>query len=245
MGPGTNLHRSQLPAPDAGRIGNIDENAMSTTYRHLSTDEELREVAAQTEKAWMHPMIPVRQYEIVAEELGELRRGDVREPFAAFQRCLGKIPMSVFLSRSSRLLDVGASSGFYSEVLRLMGYCGTYTGLDYSASFAKTADVMYPGLHFDIGDARHLPYHDDWFDIVMSGGTLMHIYEWRQALAELARCSARYVLLHRTPVVTQAPTLYFEKEAYGVKCLELWFAESELLEEFTRLELIPLISTDI
>lgn len=198
---------------------------MSSAYRELTTEQEILRVATATATAWQDPRIPFSQYEIVRGELERYRIHKNDEPFAAFARCIEQIKTN---ERGARLLDVGASGGYYGEILKMIGWRGQYTACDSSHAFAALAEGIYPGIDFDIADARHLPYRDDWFDIVLSSGCIMHIYEWQKAIAELARVSSRYVILHRTPIA-EIETRYFEKLAYEVKCLEVHFSEIDLM----------------
>jgi len=215
---------------------------MSSVHRELKTQEEIQRVASETVTAWQHPAIPMRQYELVRHELEMYRIHKNGEPFAGFSRCMEQLSTSVN-ERGSRLLDVGASGGYYGELLRMIGWRGQYTACDSSRAFAELAQGIYPGIDYDIGDACGLPYRDDWFDIVLSSGCIMHIYEWQKAIAELARTSSRYVILHRTPVSSE--TRYFEKIAYGVRCLEVHFSPTDLSREFVKAGMWPVYETEL
>jgi hypothetical protein len=98
----------------------------------------------------------------------------------------------------------------------------------------------YPGLRFDVADATGLDYGDDAFDIVVSGGCLLHIPEYAQAIAETARVARRYAIFHRTPVVLGQAEKRYRKSAYGVEMVEIHFNEPQLLSLVTQngLELI-------
>jgi SAM-dependent methyltransferase len=201
--------------------------SVSSNYRQLAPDE-IDRVAAECAKAWQSPEIPMRQYELaVKPELDKYRKGQPVAPYDALVKCLRQIPLKFSGSRS-RLLDVGASSGYYREVLRQSGYYMQYTGVDYSPAFKKLADRLYQGIDFDVADATALPFHDDTYEIVLSGACIMHLANYPKAIQEAARVSRRYVILHRTPVTNGQPTQYWLKEAYGVPCLEIWFNEYEL-----------------
>ena len=202
---------------------------ISTDYREL-LPEEVPAIAALHDKAWQDDALPMRQYEtVLQEELGNLDSGNINVAFAAFVRCVNA--MKPFVNRP-KILDVGASSGHYKRLLDVIKFEHHYKACDYSAAFREFAKGLWPDIDFDVADARALPYRDGQFDIVMTGGMLMHIYEWQSVIAELARVSSRYVILHRTPIVDgflQRDTRYFEKKAYGVPCLEVHFSEQMLL----------------
>lgn len=204
---------------------------VSTNYREL-TPIEVEQVAAGTANAWQDASIPLRQYEAcVKSELDDLRNGKPCAPFAALAKCLRKLPIGCSASRP-RLLDVGASGGYYSEVLQVLNFRCQYTGCDFSPAFFELAEALYPAIDFDVADAANLPYADNSFPIVLHGAVLMHCRAYPQVIREAARVASRFVVFHRTPVRLNKPTAFFEKEAYGVRCLEIHFNEAELLQLF-------------
>lgn len=201
--------------------------SVSSNYREL-LPSEVDEVAKECANTWLDPAIPERQYELaVRSELASFRMGGKVAPFNALLACLGHLDMGF----SPSLLDIGASSGMYSEVLELAGYGFEYRACDFSPAFAVLAEKLYPGIAFDVADARSLPYADNAFDVVMSGGTIMHIREYGQVIREAARVASKYVIFHRTPI-TADHTSFWVKDAYGIPCLEIHFNELELLSLF-------------
>jgi ubiquinone/menaquinone biosynthesis C-methylase UbiE len=149
-----------------------------------------------------------------------------------------RLPLKTLVS-NPMLLDIGASSGYYGEILRhLLGFRIRYRACDFSDQYRALAMELYPDIHFDVEDACSLSYHDDSFDIVLHSACIMHIYDYYQAIREAARVANDYVIFHRTPVhQTRVPwttTRFFSKKAYGVECLELEFDETELLELFNH-----------
>lgn len=213
--------------------GSIMTSAISTNYRELAPSE-VAQVAEECAKAWQDPEIPRRQYELaVKPELDKYRNGQPVAPFDAMIRCMRQIPLQ-FTGSRSKLLDVGASSGYTKELLRIAGYYLRYKGADFSPEFKKLAEELYPGIEFDIVDARHLPDHDDSHTIVLSGAVLMHVLEYPQVIMEASRVASEYVIFHRTPVNVNKPTSYWKKEAYGIPVLEIFFNEAELVELFRK-----------
>jgi SAM-dependent methyltransferase len=82
-----------------------------------------------------------------------------------------------------RALDVGCGSAGNTAVLRDAGW--QVTGLEYSpaaAALARSRD-----LPIVRGDARHLPFPDESFDLVMSTDMWEHIEEDHEVAAEAAR----------------------------------------------------------
>jgi Methylase involved in ubiquinone/menaquinone biosynthesis len=204
-------------------------NSVSTNYRELAASE-VAQVDAECANAWMDPDIPQRQYDlVVAHELERWLSGERIAPFDALMRCMERLP---FLTVPS-LLDVGASSGYYREVLSIADYNVDYTGLDFSPAFQQLAQRLYPDMVFKVGDARALPFSDDLFEIILHSAVLMHCAEYKIAISEAARVASQYVIFHRTPIVLfHSPTKYWLKQAYDVPCIEIWFNEAELFALF-------------
>jgi SAM-dependent methyltransferase len=206
---------------------------VSANYRELNIVDAYR-VAAELSEAWQDPSIPLKQYQMCTKpEMERIRRGEIFEPFAALIRCLRRLPV-VLNQATVSVLDAGASSGFYSEVIKLAGFQFNYTALDFSQAFKKLANEIYPSVKFIVADARQIPSLDSQFDIVLSSAVLMHCVDYELALSEVVRVAKRYVLLHRTPVLTNGPTRFFVKDAYDVPCVEVHFGESELFQLFSK-----------
>jgi ubiquinone/menaquinone biosynthesis C-methylase UbiE len=126
-------------------------------------------------------------------------------------------------------LEIGCSSGYYSEVISIAGLPFLYTGCDYSAPFIKMAREQYPSAEFHVADATELPFPDGSFDVVVSGCCLLHIPEYNKAVSETARVCRSYAIFHRTPVVWGQPNQWFRKQAYGIETVEIHFNEDEFL----------------
>ena len=132
-----------------------------------------------------------------------------------------------------RVLEIGCSSGYYSEVFAIKQLGLRYEGCDYSAAFIDLARRLYPGIAFEVGDATGLRYADRSFDVVVSGGCILHIPEYERAIAEAARVSRRWVAFHRTPVLHMHGPVTYTKKAYGVETIEIHFNEQALLRLFS------------
>lgn len=208
-------------------------------YREIDPLEAVI-VAADHADAWKDPIIPKLQHAIVKGELERYRAGGSVAPFDALIRCLRQVG---FWGYKKTLLDVGASSGYYHEVLKIAGYAFDYTAVDFSENFKALAGELYPGLKFDIGDARHLPYKDNAFDIVLSGCCMLHILDYDKVISETARVARHYAIFSKTPLADK--TTYFEKTAYGIPCLEIHFEEAELFRLFKASGLKLIYSTDV
>jgi SAM-dependent methyltransferase len=86
-----------------------------------------------------------------------------------------------------RLLDVGCGTG---NLTRALGAAqAVVTGIDASAPYIAYArqHTQDPGVTFEVGDARSLPYPDGTFDRTLSMLALDVIPEAARALAEMRR----------------------------------------------------------
>lgn len=197
---------------------------VSSHYRVL-TPEQLELRAPLLKNAWKHAQIPIEQWLIVSKELEDYGRGVTMRHFDALVNAVCETKLA-----NPRVLDVGAASAFYSEVLRIAGIECDYEALDYSVEFANFARSLYPKIRFTIADAARLPFDDGHFEIVMTSACIMHSVEYAQVIQECARVANRYMILHRTPVLLrEIPTVFYEKDAYGVACIEAHFNARELL----------------
>ncbi len=204
---------------------------------------EAEQESSRLRGAWQSQDLPARQRELVDTQLAALRRGEPVDVFDVMTRALRALPSDV---RGMSVLEVGCSSGFYSEVFEIARLDVSYAGCDYSDAFIELARQKYPALRFDVEDATALKYGDNAFDIVISGCCLLHIPQYEVAVAETARVTCRYAIFHRTPVVLGQPNLYYRKQAYGVETVEIHFNEPQFLKLLDRqgLELIATYTLD-
>lgn len=205
-----------IPAPDI--------QGVSSGLRQLPD----RNVRSELLEAWKDARIASSQRGLVQQQLMSMYRGSVPEPFSVANRLLSPI-----VKRGSSILEVGCSSGYYYEVLEyLLNKPLCYTGCDYSSAMIEMAKEFYPGASFAVADGAALPFASRHFDIVISGCVLLHCPNYSEHIKESCRVARDYILLHRTPISTSGGTRIFEKLAYGVPTVELWFAENELLKLF-------------
>lgn len=208
---------------------------VSTNYVNLQGAEADAE-GQRLRNSWQDDTLPKRQRELVDQQLRQYRSGARIEVFDVFVdslRALQDLP-------GMSLLEVGCSSGFYSEVVEVSGLPIKYSGCDYSDAFIRLAKEKYPSIDFAVEDATALHYADRSFDIVVSGCCLLHIPEYAKGVEETARVARRYAIFHRTPIVWGQPEQWYRKQAYGIETVEIHFNEPEFLALLDRagLELI-------
>lgn len=203
----------------------------------------LQTVETELQGAWKDSSLPERQRKLVDSQLKSYFAGEPVTVFDTLVEALKRLPRA---ERTS-LLEIGCSSGYYSEVLTARGIDARYHGCDYSKAFIDLAQRHYPALPFDVMDATRLGYADGQFDVVVSGSCLLHIPDYPTAIAETARVARHYAIFHRTPVLHKSATRHFTKEAYGVKTLEIHCSEKELVRLFSehRLQVIDIPTIDV
>jgi SAM-dependent methyltransferase len=86
------------------------------------------------------------------------------------------------------VLDVGAGDGWFANAVETLGICGNVTAVDVQAR----ARCHHP---VDLYDGRLLPFPDGAFDLVYAVDVVHHAIEPAKLLAEMARCTRRYLLL--------------------------------------------------
>ena len=204
--------------------------SVSTHYEKLD-DGDIAGESTRLRSSWQDEALPARQRALVDKQLNEFRAGKAVDVFDVYMDVLRDAESR---HPSASLLEVGCSSGYYSEVMKIGGSTLAYTGCDYSEALVRLARDCYPELDFHVEDAARLTYPDKAFDIVVSGCCLLHIPEYELAIAEAARVARSAVIFHRTPVLENAATEFFRKQAYGVETIEIHFSETELLNLFAR-----------
>lgn len=189
--------------------------------------------------SWQDSALPKRQRKLVDQQLQQYRSGAHIDVFDVFVNSLRALPK---LAPGASLLEIGCSSGFYSEVIEISGLQVQYSGCDYSDAFIRLAKEKYPSVDFTVEDATALHYADRSFDIVVSGCCLLHIPEYAKGVEETARIARLYTIFHRTPVVWGQPEQWYRKQAYGIETVEIHFNEPEFLALLARngLELIAI-----
>lgn len=217
-------HLNQFLRKVRGRL--FPGSAVSSSYVPIQ-GEYVDEEVVRLRASWQSDLIPARQRELVDCQLADYRRGKAIDVFDVMVTALQSLGGA---NATRSLLEVGCSSGFYSEVLKIKELPFVYSGCDYSSAFIDLGRKCYPGTPLTVQDATALGFDDEAFDVVVSGCCLLHIPEFEKAIAETARVAKQFVIFHRTPVVTGLPHQYYSKRAYGVETVEIHFNEGQLLD---------------
>ena len=106
-----------------------------------------------------------------------------------WQRLLSTHLVSV--PKASQLLEIGAGTGFITELLVGLGYRVTATDLSpFMLALAQknlTAAGMFDSVHLQQGDAEHLDYENNAFEAVVSRWLLWTLPQPEKALSEMVR----------------------------------------------------------
>lgn len=112
-----------------------------------------------------------------------------------------------------RILEVACGRGGFSLELARAG--ARVTGCDFSFVAVEVANSKLPAIgrqaeaSFIQGDAQHLPFENDAFDLVISCETIEHVPDARRALREMFRvCKPGGRLLLTTPNYVNFMGLY-------------------------------------
>jgi trans-aconitate 2-methyltransferase len=95
------------------------------------------------------------------------------------------------LKGTERVLDVGCGNGKVTTQIAARLPHGSIVGIDPSSDMIAFASTQFPSaahrnLHFEVSDARSLPFHDE-FDLVVSFNALHWIPDQDAALSSIRR----------------------------------------------------------
>ncbi|MFF5289361.1 class I SAM-dependent methyltransferase [Paractinoplanes globisporus] len=88
----------------------------------------------------------------------------------------------------SRVLDVGSGPGYVAAAAFTRG--ASAVGVDVAPAMVALARTLHPSVEFVDGDAEHLQFADDSFDVVVANFAILHLGRPEQAAAEFARVLA-------------------------------------------------------
>lgn len=185
------------------------------------------EVVAELSDGWKDSEVARRQHAAFSPLLQAMCEGKPRADFVAVAAAVRETGL-----KQPLIIEVGCGSGWNAEVLRYLLKCPVnYIGLDYSMAMTVAGKQHYPNSKFVVADALALPFQADACDILLSGGVLMHLLGYREAIAESRRITRRWCIFHTIPTVKKRPTTVLKKFAYGSPVVEVVLN----IEEFSKL----------
>ncbi|MFB6094253.1 MAG: class I SAM-dependent methyltransferase [Halanaeroarchaeum sp.] len=162
----------------------------------------------------------------------------LRPLYAGFAPTREQYFSALSLEDDDRVLDVGCGTG--ASTRRVVGADRSVHGVDLSPAqlaYARTKPAV-ADVSFALGDATHLPYRDDAFDVVLSVGSLPYVPDVRTALAEAHRVmvpDGRLLLVGpKTPDrvlarrVADAVLRTFDPDSIASTCRSVGFTDVEM-----------------
>lgn len=203
-------------------LGQFSVFNVSGDYRVIDLETAKR---MNLDNQWKDDNLPYKQLKIVKKQIADIKKKRYFPPhILSLIKLLRKTELI-----SPKILEIGCSSGYYSEILKLANLDVRYEGCDYSEAFIKLARELYPLVNFKVCDATKLAYNNQEFDIVISGCCILHILNYTQAITEAIRTAKKYVIFSRTPIVLSGPTVYTKKSGYELPMIEIFFNEQEII----------------
>jgi SAM-dependent methyltransferase len=197
---------------------------VSTDYRLLGEAE----IRSAVPRGWLSPLAARRQERAYLALLAQMQAGQPRADLVIAAQAIDALGCT-----KVSLLEIGCGSAYYKEIFdHLARTQVTYCGIDYSPAMVARALRRYPGLDVRQMDATALDFPDGEFDVVFNGVSLMHILDWRGAVAESRRVARLACVFHSVPVFRMRDTAYLRKYAYGAPVGEVVFNRGELLACF-------------
>lgn len=103
---------------------------------------------------------------------------------------LSQVLLNITDKKNKTLLDVGCGTGRYMQ--KFTPHLQKVSGIDISSNMIKKAKEK--GLDVHVGDAEHLPFPDNSFDVIISIGVLEHLGDYSKALLEMKRVAKNEVV---------------------------------------------------
>ena len=91
------------------------------------------------------------------------------------------------LKPQDHILEIGSGLGILAAQVAEQLPEGKMTGIEYAEDQLKKAPKDIPNLHFVQGDAHHLPFDDNSFDVVYGRYILEHVFDPRRVVSEIRR----------------------------------------------------------
>jgi arsenite methyltransferase len=193
---------------------NIDvallKSEIQKTYASVSAEPE-RDFIFPTGRAWAEDLGYPEELAKVPETAVESFAG-VANPWE-----LGR------LAGGERVLDLGSGAGTDSLVAaQMVGHAGRVTGIDMTPEMlakarSAAAEMGATNVEFVQGEAEHLPFDDETFDVVISNGVIDLIPDKDAVFVELHRVLVPGGRLQIADVTIQNPV-----SEEGRRKIDLW-----------------------
>lgn len=124
------------------------------------------------------------------------------------------------LLKKGSVLDIGCGDGFLLNVVRQHYIQGDMLGIDISKNAIEKAAKSYDGIKFRAADVCALPLGFGKFDLVISYGSLEHVYDTRRLFEVI-----RSMLKNGALFLFMIPTLGFYRDD---RCDEGWYEDLDV-----------------
>jgi ubiquinone/menaquinone biosynthesis C-methylase UbiE len=108
------------------------------------------------------------------------------------KKSIREIALNSFITKTSRVLEVGSTNGFSSlEIARTVG-CSVI-GIDinpHSAAYARERakkECLQDRIQFQVASAYEMPFENDYFDLVITGNATSFMDKQQRAVSEYVR----------------------------------------------------------
>lgn len=142
-----------------------------------------------------------------------------------------------FVSRmksSVSILDWGAGIGHYYSLSKALF---PDLQIDYYCVEVPLMVEMGKKINPKVNWCSDNSYLEQSFDLVMVNASLQYVKEWKKLLNELRQIS-KYIFLTRVPVINKANSFIAVQEEQGTQMLHNQFNKQELLDTFSRENLL-------
>lgn len=99
------------------------------------------------------------------------------------------------IDKNIKILEVGCNSGLQLAGLQAVGFKNLY-GIELQSYAVEVSKTITKGINIIQGNAFDIPFKDNYFDLVMTNGVLIHISptDLPKAFKEIERCSKQYIM---------------------------------------------------
>jgi ubiquinone/menaquinone biosynthesis C-methylase UbiE len=146
-----------------------------------------------------------------------------------------------------KVIDIGAGTGRLTIPFLERG--AQVTACDASEEMLKVlqAKIKNSGLQTKVVDAHDLPFPDNNFDCAISFRLLMHVIDWKKALAEFCRVSSNWVVIDFPPrrgFLRFVPLFHLLKKPFTKNLQDYKILSLREVEEHLRQQHFEIVSRD-
>lgn len=141
-------------------------------------------------------------------------------------------------NKSDKILDQGCGIGQYALSVYKFGF-KKVVGLDFSEKLLKKAEQNAKNLKYEVkfvkGDIRNMPFNNNSFDVVISGGVIEHVPESEKTISELSRIIKKqgYLLIHIPHKISTFTILKIIQKMVGI--WKLGYEKSFTKKQFSKM----------